>query len=199
MLDLSVLMGLTPSIPEGKKTERTKESIKGDFRILKSGAIVLSEEFAKELKENNKFVDIADGTQMCWSDGKAPEIMFACLVDNTLPKASFQFKWTEEDPNQTKFILAFVNKYFKQMANKLYSLNWETAPYVDFTLLRDKGIATKFAYIPRTSSKTGREESVKREDVVLYPVVPSEALQNAPVVEKPKEVQMEIPFETTVS
>lgn len=196
MLDLSVLLGLTPALPEGKrgnKAEKTAvdKSIKGDFRITKGGAIIFSEAFRNKLRDENLFIDVIDGTEAKWENDAKPNFMFVTLVSNKLPKASIQTSWTEETKEETKFVVAFVKKWFKQMAHKIYGVNWETTPNVDFTILQDNGLEFKMFYTPRTS-KTGEPDYVKRENVTVFPLVPTSMLE--PKVDA---VQQEIPFEET--
>jgi hypothetical protein len=199
-LDFSSLMNLEVATPEKVKVQRgtLKTDIKGDFRITKSGHIYYSDSFKKELevlvdvqveetgtiepKPFLKYLDVIDGTKVKWSNDQKADFMFVAIQPVGTAKAAIQ-------GGEGK--VAFVDKWFKQIANACYAVNWETESFIDFTLLKDKAKEFKIFNIPRTNKK-GEPDYARRENITMYPCVPTSMIP--PVV-----VQQEIEFPEVVN
>ena len=184
MMDLSKLMNLKVEKPSeikaAVKRAKTACSKGGDFLVTRSGKILFSGDFRMELENPDgtmKFLDIIDGSKMnppMIVDGKP--LMLVAIVPNKSPRASIQQEGK----------VTFIEKQFKQLANSIFGVNWETSPEVEFKLVREAQIPTdepKF-YFPcnvfkkdETTSETVVEPAYNKRnaaDTKLYPCVLAE-------------------------
>jgi len=199
-LDFSALMNLEVAVPDKPIVKRasSKVDIQGDFRITKSGHIYYSEPFKFMIGESKtvtledgttkqeqvfRYLDVIDGTKVKWAGDKQANFMFIAIQPIGTAKASIQ-------GGEGK--VAFIDKWFKQIANFCYAVNWEVEPFIDFTLLTDKAIDFKIFSVPRTNKK-GEPDYVRRENIKMYPCVPTSMIPQEPVA-----VQQELPFSEPV-
>lgn len=201
MMDLSKLMNLQVEKPAeikaAVKRAKTACSKGGDFLVTRSGKILFSGDFRMELENPDgtmKFLDIIDGSKMnppMIVDGKP--LMLVAIVPNKSPRASIQQEGK----------VTFIEKQFKQLANSIFGVNWETNAEVEFKLVREAEIKTaepKF-YFPcnvykkdETTGETVVEPSYNKRnasDTKLYPCILAETQV---VTSKSEATQSEIPF-----
>jgi hypothetical protein len=189
MLDLSLLRGLEVQKPE--KQTRTRGANKlpdtGQIRITASGGIYYSPAFRQKLEFKDEtgevvglnFLDFVDGRLINFGDKKVP-FLFIAIVPMGSPKASIQGRDGK---------VAFIENRLKQLLTELYQVNWEEKSYVDIDILFDRKVAGNIFYIPRVNKK-GEPDDVRRENVEMYPCIPTSVLEEQP--EQPKQVETEI-------
>lgn len=192
-MDLSALTNLAIAAKEKAVTEKgTRYKTvpeKGDFIITKNGGIYYSEAFKKELTvtEGLKSLDMVDGRLINFNKGEKVPFLFVGILSHGAKVASI--KGIEGKSSFGKRLVVTLSE--------LYQIDWNTTKEVEFSLLRDRAVEgyNGIHYLPYINKK-GEVDVVRRENIELYPCIPTSYLPKEEPV-KVDAVQKEIEFEVT--